>query len=104
MNITWETIRKNWAIIIVVLTWLFYSVLFFATINGRVFDSLQQKYEVVKHSYDKNIHTTYAENVTKFTTRPEYEAFKSDTNRQLQDIKDDLKEMKRDIKKLLERK
>ncbi len=92
-----DVVLKKWQAIVTIIITLFSvfaSIVFaFSTLKGNV----------EAHVKDNNIHMSYAQSVKEFTTRPEYEAFKSDTNRQLQEIKDDLKEMKRDIKKLLER-
>jgi len=92
-----DLIIKKWQAIISV------TIMVLSIFASIVITFQALKSDVDNHIENKNIHRTYEQDVKDFVTRPEYNSFENDTHLQLQDIKADIREIKNDIKKLLQR-
>ncbi len=76
---------------LMILSFFFYLGSFMKDLEGKTFESPQQKEEVISHVKDDDIHMTYKEKAIEFVPRTEIDY-------KLNDIKDDLEDIKKALR------
>ena len=95
----WKVLLTLFVTIAMIFGWLINTIYSASTIEQRMFDSPEQKTQVIQdvqlnmeHRKDINVHMPYQKKTELFVTRKEYEE-------SLEFIKEALKEIKQDIRK-----
>ena len=87
----WKYLLNWWSPIFGIATILITGALFFGNLNARIFDTSEQKYEVIKHAENEDIHLT-TWNKERLVTHEQFDELRKYWDEQLKEIKDLIKE------------